>query len=76
MGKPSLEQRQECVSQVEDIMPIALGRVYAQHILPSGYKVSSHTTIIFIMHLRILCDFTKTSFLLYFFCVLELQIML
>ena len=41
MGKPSLEQRQECVSQAEGIMPIALGRVYAQHILPSGSRVSS-----------------------------------
>ena len=39
MGKPSLEQRQECVEAAGSVMPIALGRVYAQYILPSGYKV-------------------------------------
>lgn len=39
LGKPSLEKRQECVSDTESAMPIALGRVYAEHILPSGSKV-------------------------------------
>ena len=39
MGKPSMRQREECVSVMENAMPIALGRVYAQHILPPGSKV-------------------------------------
>ena len=42
LGKPSMEERQECVSVVEFILPFALGRVYAEYILPSGDKVS-HT---------------------------------
>ena len=40
MGEPSMEQRLECVNATAFAMPFALGRVYAQHILPSGYKVS------------------------------------
>ena len=40
MGKPSMEQRQQCVSTTASVMPIAMGRVYAQRILPPGYKVS------------------------------------
>ena len=35
-----MEQRQQCVSTTASVMPIALGRVYAQRLLPSGYKVS------------------------------------
>ena len=40
MGEPSMGERRECVKLVEKIMPIALGRVYADKILPSGYKVA------------------------------------
>ena len=40
MGEPSMEQRLECVNATAYVMPFALGRVYAQHILPSDYKVS------------------------------------
>ena len=40
MGEPSMEQRQQCVSTTASVMPVALGRVYAQRLLPSGYKVS------------------------------------
>ena len=40
MGEPSMKQRQECVNVTAYAMPFALGRVYAQHILPPGYKVS------------------------------------
>ena len=40
MGEPSMEQREQCVSTTESVMPIALGRVYAKNILPTGYKVS------------------------------------
>jgi predicted metalloendopeptidase len=39
MGKPSLAQRQKCVSVVDDVLSFALGRVYAEYILPPGYKV-------------------------------------
>jgi predicted metalloendopeptidase len=38
MGEPSMEQRQQCVSTTASVMPVALGRVYAQRLLPSGYK--------------------------------------
>ena len=37
-----MDQQQECVEIVEEILPIALGRVYAEHILPHGYRVSIH----------------------------------
>ena len=40
LGKPSMDQQQQCVSIVEMILPLALGRVYAQYILPEGYKVT------------------------------------
>ena len=40
LGKPSMDQQQECVSTVEEALPLALGRVYAQYILPDGFKVS------------------------------------
>ena len=40
MGEPSLDQRLHCVNATAHVMPLALGRVYAQHLLPSGYKVS------------------------------------
>ena len=40
LAKPSMEQRQECVSYVESAMRFLLGRIYAEHILPSGSKVS------------------------------------
>ena len=39
LGKPSLREKQLCVEVVNDVLPIALGRLYAEHILPSGYKV-------------------------------------
>ena len=35
-----MDQQQECVEIVEQALPLALGRVYAQYILPDGYKVS------------------------------------
>ena len=40
LGKPSMDQQQVCVKIVEQALPLALGRVYAQYILPDGYKVS------------------------------------
>ena len=39
LGKPSMDQQQECVQIVDEALPLALGRVYAQYILPAGYKV-------------------------------------
>ncbi|CAI8022690.1 Endothelin-converting enzyme 1 [Geodia barretti] len=38
LGKPSMDQQQECVQIVEQMLPLALGRVYAQYLLPDGYK--------------------------------------
>ena len=40
LGKPSMDEQQKCVKIVDKIFPIALGRVYAEHLLPQGYKVS------------------------------------
>ena len=34
-----MDQQQQCVQIVENVLPLALGRVYAEYILPSGYKV-------------------------------------
>lgn len=39
LGEPSMDQQQQCVQIVENVLPLALGRVYAEYILPSGYKV-------------------------------------
>ena len=49
LGEPTQSQRAMCVSLVEDVMPIALARVYAQHILPSGYKVSHSYKILMVV---------------------------
>ena len=49
LGEPTQSQRATCVSLVEDIMPTALARVYAQHILPSGYKVSHSCKILMVV---------------------------
>ena len=40
LRKPSMEERQECVEFADSVMPIAMGRVYAEYVLPEGYKVS------------------------------------
>ena len=55
MGKPSMEQRDQCVSTTSSVMPIALGRVYAQHILPTGYKVSYLQIEVDIIHHLYVC---------------------
>ena len=46
MGKPSMDQKFECVSVVNEALPLALGRIYVQHILPAGYKVGPDHHII------------------------------
>ena len=51
LGEPTQSQRATCVSLVEDVMPTALARVYAQHILPSGYKVSHSYKILMVMYI-------------------------
>ncbi|CAI7997216.1 Phosphate-regulating neutral endopeptidase PHEX, partial [Geodia barretti] len=38
LGKPSMDEQQECVQIVEQVLPLALGRVYAQYLLPDGFK--------------------------------------
>lgn len=43
LGKATNELRIECVSLVQEVMPLALGRVYADHILQPGTRVSMTT---------------------------------
>ena len=43
LGKPSMDEQQMCVQMVDKALPLALGRVYAQYILPAGYKVGLAT---------------------------------
>ena len=40
LRKPTMEERDECVAMADSVMPIAMGRVYAEYLLPKGYKVS------------------------------------
>ena len=49
-GKPTMEERPRCVEQAQLTMPLALARLYAEHILPSGSKVS--TGVLSTMQLR------------------------
>ena len=39
LGKATPEQRLSCVRQVQLVLPLALGRVYADNILPPGTRV-------------------------------------
>ena len=43
LGKATNELRLECVNLVQKVMPLALGRVYADHILQPGTRVSMTT---------------------------------
>ena len=49
-GKPTMEGRSRCVEQAQLTMPLALARLYAERILPSGSKVS--TGVLSAMQLR------------------------
>ena len=53
MGVIGTERSQACVAVVEQIMPLALARVFYEYILPVGSRVSSNASICGIQALQV-----------------------